>query len=69
MTGAGLAAGLVAGLALPGLLSGLLYEMAPTDPASFAGAAALLLVVATAACLAPALRALAIQPIRALRYE
>lgn len=69
VTGAGLAAGLVAGLALTRLMSGLLYEVAPTDPASFVAAAACLLVVGTIACLIPALEALAIQPIRALRYE
>ncbi len=69
VTGVGLAVGLAAGLALTRLLSGLLYEVAPTDLPSFAGATALLLAVATAASLAPALRALAIEPIRALRYE
>ncbi len=69
VTGAGLGAGLVVGLALTRLMSGLLFEVAPTDPASFAGAAACLLVVSLAACLAPALRALRIQPITALRYE
>lgn len=69
VTGAGLAVGLVAGLLLTRLMSGLLFEVAPTDPASFGAAAVSLLVVGTIACLVPALRALAIQPIRALRYE
>ncbi len=69
VTGAGVAAGVVAGLALTRLMSGLLYEVAPTDPASFVSAGAGLLVVALLACLAPALRTLRIQPIAALRYE
>jgi putative ABC transport system permease protein len=69
MTGAGLAAGVVAGLALTRLMAGMLYEVAPTDPTSFVLAAACLVVVAVLACLVPALRALAVQPVRALRYE
>lgn len=69
MTAVGLVAGIAASLAATRLMTRALYGVAPTDPASFVGAAALLLVVATAACLAPALRALSIQPIRALRYE
>ena len=45
------------------------FAVAPTDPASFATATACLLAVAVAACLVPTLRALAVQPTRALRYE
>ncbi len=69
MTGIGLAAGIAAGLAMTRLMAGLLYGVAPTDPASFASASACLLAVATVACLVPALRALSVQPTRALRYE
>lgn len=69
VTGIGLAAGVVAGLALTRLMEGLLYEVAATDPASFLVAAACLLAVALLACLAPALRALRIQPMTALHYE
>jgi putative ABC transport system permease protein len=69
VTGAGLLAGIVVGLALTRLMSSLLYEVAPSDPTSFVVAACCLIVVALAACLVPALRALAVQPVRALRYE
>jgi putative ABC transport system permease protein len=69
VTGVGLVAGVVAGLALTRLMAGMLYEVAATDPTSFVGAVACLVVVALAACLVPALRALAVQPVQALRYE
>ena len=69
VTVVGLVAGVVAGLALTRLMAGLLYEVAPADPASFVAAAASLVVVSLLACLVPALRALAVQPVRALRYE
>lgn len=69
MTGVGLVAGVAVGLALTRLMRNLLFEVEPTDPASLVIAAAGLSCVALLACLAPALRALAIQPVRALRYE
>ena len=46
-----------------------MLDVEPTDPASLVIAAAGLSCVALLACLAPALRALAIQPVRAPRYE
>ncbi len=67
--GAGVVAGVVAALAVTRLMSSLLYAVAPTDPASFVMAAGCLLVVAGAACLVPALRALSVEPVQALRYE
>lgn len=69
VTGIGLAVGVVAGLALTRLMSSLLYEVAPSDPTSFVSAVVCLIVVALGACLVPALRALAVQPVQALRYE
>jgi len=69
VTGIGIAAGLVAGLAVTRLMGDLLFEVAATDPPSFAGAALCLGVVALLACLVPALRALAVEPVQALRYE
>jgi len=65
----GLAAGLAAALALTRLMKTLLFEVSPTDPATLAGVAALITVVAAAASLVPALRATRVDPIVALRME
>jgi ABC-type lipoprotein release transport system permease subunit len=46
-----------------------LFEVNPSNPAIVAGAVCVLLVVGIAACLLPAHRAAAIDPMRALRTE
>jgi putative ABC transport system permease protein len=56
-------------LALTRFLSSVLFGVSATDPAIYLSAAALLLVVAIAACVWPARRAAAVQPLDALRYE
>jgi predicted permease len=64
-----------AGLGLAGAYAGsqvvgsLLFGMSAKDPAVFAGAAALLIVVAGIAAYVPTLRATRVNPIQALRYE
>jgi predicted permease len=66
---AGIAIGLAGAGALSRFLATSLYQIQPTDPASFAAAA---LVVGGAACLAsylPARRAARIDPMAALRYN
>jgi putative ABC transport system permease protein len=65
----GLVAGLAGALVLRRVIAGLLYEVTPTDPLAFAGAAALLLSVALAATYGPARRAMRIDPIAALRAD
>jgi len=65
----GLVAGTTAAIALTRLISGLLFGVTPADPLTFAAVAAILLAVAVAATLLPALRATGIDPLSALRAE
>ena len=65
----GMLVGLGAAAAGAQVLRGVLYGVAPRDPATFAVVAALLLVAALAACWVPARRALQLDPVHALRME
>jgi putative ABC transport system permease protein len=51
------------------IVSKLLFGVRPTDPLTYVGVAGVLAAVALVATLVPALRAAAIDPIAALRYE
>lgn len=66
---AGLAIGIGGALALTRLMRTLLFDVTPTDPATFAGVAILLFVVALFACFLPARRASGFDPVDALRHE
>ena len=61
--------GVLAALALTRLMQGLLYEVKPVDPITFAAVPAALVVVGIAASAVPALRATRVSPLTALRSE
>ncbi len=69
LTGAGVTLGLLASLAVTKALTKLLFNVTPTDAATFASAAAVLVGVALVAALLPARRASSVDPVVALRIE
>jgi putative ABC transport system permease protein len=66
---AGLAVGLLVAFAVGQLIRDFLVGIGPLDAPTYLVVSALLAVVAAAACLVPARRALRVDPIRALRNE
>jgi predicted permease len=66
---AGIAVGLAGAIGVSRLLESLLFGVTARDPATFAGVAVALAVVAGAACYVPARRASRVDPIVALREE
>ncbi|HXT14966.1 MAG TPA: ABC transporter permease [Gemmatimonadaceae bacterium] len=69
VAGVGIGVGVGASLALTRLLSSVLYGVGAYDALSFAGAPALILVVALVAGFVPALRAARVDPLVAMRSE
>jgi putative ABC transport system permease protein len=69
LAAAGAALGVAGALAATRLLRGLLFEISPTDPATFAVAVLALLAAALLASSLPALRAARVDPLATLRNE
>ncbi len=65
----GLSLGLAAAFGVSRVLASLLVNIAPTDPATFVSISILLATITIAACLIPAMRAMRLDPVEALRSE
>jgi len=66
---AGLVLGLGTALALSRSMASLLYDVSATDPATFAAIAVVAILTALLASMIPALRAVRLDPVKALRAE
>jgi predicted permease len=64
---AGLLLGISVGLLLARLIQSMLFQVSPTDPVTLGVTVLVLVLAASVACLLPALRALRINPVTALR--
>ena len=69
LTGIGVACGVAAAVALTRLMTALLFEVSPLDPATYCAVCAVLLMAALVASYIPARRATNIDPSEALRIE
>jgi ABC-type antimicrobial peptide transport system permease subunit len=69
LAGTGIAAGAIGASLLGGLMKSLLFDVRPSDPATFLFVAALLGAVGALAASLPALRATRVDPVVALRAE
>jgi len=64
-----MALGFLGGLAFGRLLSGVLFQVSPTDFRTYIAASSVLLVIGILGCYFPASRATRIDPMIALRHE
>ena len=67
--GVGVGVGLLASLATSRLIANQLWNTSPHDPLTLAAAVSVIAVVALAACYLPALRAMRVDPMAALRHD
>ena len=65
----GLGVGIASAWGLSRIMIGFLYQVSPTDPATFLGVAGLLLTTAVAACAIPAYRGTRVDPMVTMREE
>jgi predicted permease len=66
---AGVAIGISAAIGVTRLMQSILFDVNSYDPATYAGVASLIVLVALAACSIPARRAMRVEPVVALREE
>ncbi len=69
LTVTGVVLGLVGAFGVTRVIGSMLFDVSPTDPLSFVGIAVFLTSVAAIASYIPARRAMAVDPVTALRYE
>jgi putative ABC transport system permease protein len=69
LVAAGIGLGLGASLAATRLVTSLLFEVSPNDPATYVSVIISLGTITVAACYVPARRALTVDPVVALRQE
>jgi putative ABC transport system permease protein len=69
LTGIGLAAGIAASFLVNRALASQLFKFRPNDPATLAGVAGLIALVALCACLIPARSATRVDPLVVLRQD
>jgi predicted permease len=69
LAAAGMVLGLALTLAFSGVLRSFLYDLEPTDPMTLGLVASVMLLVSAAACIGPARRATAVEPVKVLGAE
>jgi putative ABC transport system permease protein len=69
LVGVGAILGIAGSLGATRLVEGMLYQVSPTDPTTYAGVTGFFLALAAGACAIPAWRALRVDPVEAFRSE
>jgi ABC-type antimicrobial peptide transport system permease subunit len=69
LLGAGIGLGLLASMLVSRLIQGLLFGVAPVDPATFLAVSLVMATVGLAACAVPAIRAARLNPLVAMRAD